>query len=287
MPRASLIDIICFARRIRRGEVANDDDGGRALLERLERLERLDVSLVGENMSDIMKFIVRAAHDCNVMTTDIFTNFFEEVQKKVLQFRHMQRFRYFSNVFLHSYVYNASFSPKCINDELFARVQSDLLHSPTRMWWLHAGNIFIGLSRVKSVRGSLVRGEVLVMLQQSFLRVDDDESMPLMKVRHTRTSSRRGDLDAATLTPPTHPTISPQEMDFKMISKVLQAYRSVPSELWNWTTIAGLADSCCCCLEFFEQDSAQPGAASVHPVRARGDCHRLQALDANSLPPEQ
>ena len=148
------------------------------------------MSLVGENMSDIMKFIVRAAHDCNVMTTDILTNFFEEVQKKVLQFRHMHRFRYFSNVntFLHSYVYNASFSPKCINDELFARVQSDLLHSPTRMWWLHAGNIFIGLSRVKSVRGSLVRGEVLVMLQQSFLRVDDDESMPLMKVRHTRTS---------------------------------------------------------------------------------------------------
>ena len=48
-------------------------------------------------------------------------------------------------------------------------------------------------------------------------------------------------------------------MDFKMISKVLQAYRSVPSELWNWTTIAGLADCCCCCLEFFEQDSAQPG----------------------------
>ena len=44
-----------------------------------------------------------------------------------------------------------------------------------------------------------------------------------------------------------------------MISKVLQAYRSVPSELWNWTTIAGLADCCCCCLEFFEQDSAQPG----------------------------
>ena len=139
--------------RIREGFIAKEE-GARALLEMLPRLEHADVSLVGENSARIMQLIVRAAHDVKVTTTEIFKNCFRDVQEKMLSFRHhiRQRFgvvrsRESIERFVHDFIYNGSFVPSLVNAELFAEVQEDLLLVFESLSWLHAGYVHPGPAR--------------------------------------------------------------------------------------------------------------------------------------------